>query len=235
MSISQKCLAIIPARGGSKGLPRKNISLLCGKPLIHYSIEAALESGCVDEVVVSTDSEEIAKISGQAGANIPFMRPADLATEGATTIDVLKHAVTFYEQEQHRFFDNIILLQPTSPLRTSLDIVEAYRIFTEDNADSLQSVSPSEVHPYLLREMDGSQLTSYLKNDREDVRLRRQDLENFYVLNGAIYIVKRDILMNKSTLIGSNNCGYIMPENKSIDIDNEFDLRLAEFLLKEPR
>ncbi|MHA0856216.1 acylneuraminate cytidylyltransferase family protein [Paenibacillus sp. CMAA1364] len=229
----QNCLAIIPARGGSKGLPRKNILPLYGKPLIEYSIEAALKCGYIDEVAVSTDCEEIAVISRQAGASVPFMRPENLATDSASTMDVLKHTVGFYEQECDRLFDNIILLQPTSPLRNAVDVQEAYRIFMDQEADSLQSVALTEAPPYLLRELEGDMLSSYLKNDREDVRLRRQELKDSYVLNGAIYIVRRDTLMNENTLVGRKNCGYVMPRNRSIDIDSEFDLKWAEFLLKE--
>ncbi|AET57669.1 Posttranslational flagellin modification protein B [Paenibacillus terrae HPL-003] len=226
-----KCLAIIPARGGSKGLPGKNIRLLHDKPLIQYSIEAALNSGCVDEVVVTTDSEEIARVSGQAGAAVPFIRPGELATDEAKSIDVLKHAVEFYEQTKNQFFDVIMLLQPTSPLRNAIDIKEAYTIFLSNQADSLQSVTLSGVQPYLLREMDNGQLTSYLKGERE--HLRRQDLKELYALNGAIYIVKRDLLMSSGTLVGRHNCGYIMPKERSVDIDDEFDLKMAEFFWRE--
>lgn len=229
MKKSDSCLAIIPARGGSKGLPGKNIRLLLDKPLIQYSIEAAQNSGCVDEVVVTTDSEHISSVSSQAGAAVPFIRPANLATDEAKSIDVLKHAVEFYEQTLDQFFDVIMLLQPTSPLRNAMDIKEAYKIFLRNQADSLQSVTLSGAHPYLLREIDNGQLTPYLKSEKE--HMRRQDLSELYVLNGAIYIVKRDLLMNKSTLIGRNNCGYIMPKERSIDIDDEFDLKMADFFL----
>jgi CMP-N,N'-diacetyllegionaminic acid synthase len=228
---NHKCLAIIPARGGSKGLPGKNIRLLHDKPLIQYSIEAALNSSCVDEVVVTTDSAEIAHVSGQAGAAVPFIRPAELATDEAKSIDVFKHTVEFYEQTLDQFFDVIMLLQPTSPLRNAMDIEEAYTIFSSNQADSLQSVALSEVQPYLLREMDNGRLMPYLEGERE--HLRRQDLKELYVLNGAIYIVKRDLLMNHSTLVGRNNCGYIMPKERSVDIDDEFDLKMAEFLWRE--
>ncbi|TKH33154.1 acylneuraminate cytidylyltransferase family protein [Paenibacillus polymyxa] len=225
------CLAVIPARGGSKGLPGKNIRLLHDKPLIQYSIEAALNSGCVNEVVVTTDNEDIARVSSQAGAAVPFIRPAELATDVAKSIDVLKHAVEFYEQTQNQFFDVIMLLQPTSPLRNALDIKEAYTLFLNNQADSLQSVTLSGVQPYLLRKMDNGKLTSYLKDEKE--HLRRQDLKELYALNGAIYIVKRDLLMNSDTLIGPRNCGYIMPRERSVDIDDEFDLKMAEFFWRE--
>ncbi|MDP1510222.1 acylneuraminate cytidylyltransferase family protein [Paenibacillus sp. CMAA1739] len=226
-----KCLAVIPARGGSKGLPGKNIRLLHDKPLIQYSIEAALNSGCVDEVAVTTDSEDIARVSSQAGAAVPFIRPAQLATDVAKSIDVLKHAVEFYEQTRNQYFDVIMLLQPTSPLRNALDIKEAYTLFLNHQADSLQSVTLSGVQPYLLREMDNGKLMSYLKDEKK--HLRRQDLKELYALNGAIYIVKRDLLMNSDTLVGPHNCGYVMPRERSVDIDDEFDLKMAEFFWSE--
>ncbi|KKO54971.1 acylneuraminate cytidylyltransferase family protein [Paenibacillus sp. DMB20] len=226
-----ECLAIIPARGGSKGVPRKNLRLVNGKPLIQYTIEAALGSCCIDEAAVSTDCPEIAAVSAQAGANVPFMRPAALAGDHSTTIDVLKHAVEFYEQELHIYFEHIVLLQPTSPLRNSKDIEKAYGIFLQNNADSLQSVSPAAQHPYLLRKFEDMQLKPY--QAVEDERLRRQDLEELYVLNGAIYIVKKEILMNENSLVGRKNCGYIMPRSRSIDIDDELDLEVAQVLLQK--
>ncbi|MNB76734.1 CMP-N,N'-diacetyllegionaminic acid synthase [compost metagenome] len=224
-------LAVIPARGESKGLPGKNVREMKGKPLIAYTIEAALQSQCVSEVVVSTDSEEIAHASRLAGAQVPFLRPAELATDDAKSIDVLRHAVSFYEQQAGRFFSNIVLLQPTSPLRRSTDIEGAFAHFTRVGADSLQSVTPVHTHPYLLRELEGERLQPYLKE--EEGHLRRQDLQELYVLNGAIYIMKRDLLMKQNQIVGANNTGFIMPKERSIDIDDLMDFRIAELLIKE--
>lgn len=231
MKTHKRCLAIIPARGGSKGIPRKNLCLLNGLPLIQYTIDAARNSDCIDETVVSTDCQDIAAAAMKAGAAVPFMRPSALAEDHSRTIDVLKHAVDFYEEQLNVFFDHIILLQPTSPLRTSKDIEEAYRIFVETRADSLQSVSPTAQHPYLLRKFKNGQLNPY--ETLEDERLRRQDLEELYVLNGAIYIVRKEILMNASSLVGERNGGYIMPKSRSIDIDDEIDLEVAQVLLQK--
>lgn len=226
------CLAVIPARGGSKGLPRKNILPCNGKPLIHYTIEAALNSGCIHEVVVSTDSEEIAHVSRLAGASVPFLRPVELATDHARSMDVLKHAVAFYEQRQQSF-EHIMLLQPTSPLRDAEDIRKAYDMYVRHQADSLQSVALTDVHPYLLREMDGQRkcLQPYFQHEQQ--HLRRQDVKELYVLNGAIYIVRQDVLMNQHTLVGHNNYGYVMPKERSIDIDDRIDLKFAEWILSE--
>lgn len=233
MSSSLKCLAIIPARGGSKGLPDKNIRLLDQKPLIQYSIEAALQSSCVTEVMVTTDSTEIAEISRHAGAAVPFLRPEELSNDEAKSIDVLQHAVDFYESHLKQHYAYIMLLQPTSPLRQVQDIEQAFATLLQYEADSLQSVTLSHNHPYLLRELEEEQLVPYLKH--EDSHLRRQDLKDVYALNGAIYIMKRDVLMIDHSLVGHRNCGYIMPEERSIDIDTAFDLRLAQFMLTESR
>lgn len=229
MNAEEACLAIIPARGGSKGLPGKNIRPLKGKPLIAYSIEAAYASGCVDEVAVSTDSSEIAEVAKAAGARVPFLRPDALSSDEAKSIDVLRHAVLFYEQTLKRRFSTILLLQPTSPLRTGDDIAQAFAQFRQSGADSLQSVSPAECHPYLLRTLKEGRLESY---EQQEVHLRRQDLEEVYALNGAIYIMKRELLIEQQRIVGARNTGYVMPRERSVDIDDRIDFRIAEVLLE---
>jgi CMP-N,N'-diacetyllegionaminic acid synthase len=226
----QGFLAVIPARGGSKGIPRKNIMPLHGRPLIQYSIEAALSVKGVEKVLVSTDDSEIAGISAELGAWVPFSRPDALSTDQAKTIDVLKHAISETEKLLEKRFEHVILLQPTSPLRRKDDIEAAIEIYLENSADSLQSVSPSLVHPYLLRTIQNNSLSPFLK--QTDPNLRRQDLDEVYQLNGAIYIVKRDLLLNQDTIVGSNNVGYVMPKERSVDIDDMFDFYLAESLMK---
>ncbi len=223
------CLAVIPARGGSKGLPDKNIRILAQKPLIEHSIVAALNSRYIQEVVVTTDSSKIAEVAKQAGASVPFLRPSELSTDTARSIDAVKHAVGFYEEKLKRYFSHIILLQPTSPLRQSFDIDQAFEVLLQNDADSLQSVCEAETHPYLLRTIKDDHLTPYLAHEME--HKRRQDLDHLYALNGAIYIVKRDVLMRDDALIGVKNCGYVMPRERSVDIDSEMDLKLAEFYL----
>lgn len=230
MIISKRCLAIIPARGGSKGLPGKNIALLGGKPLIQHTIEAALGSSYIHEVVVSTDSKQIAEVAQQAGASVPFLRPYALANDEAKSIDVLIHAVEYYEKI-NQSFDYIILLQPTSPMRTTEHINEAFKSFYEHEADSLQSVTPSHSHPYLLRTMVEGQLLPFIKDEAS--HLRRQDLSEVYVLNGAIYIIKKRLLMEDYRIVGERNYGYIMAKEDSIDIDNELDLKIAQLIWSE--
>ncbi|MEN1989186.1 acylneuraminate cytidylyltransferase family protein [Paenibacillus hubeiensis] len=225
------CLAVIPARGGSKGLPGKNIRLLNGKPLIVYSIEAALKSGCVTRVVVSTDDESIADVARHAGAEVPFLRPAELATDEAKSIDVLRHAVQFVEENGQQY-DCILLLQPTSPLRRAGDIKEAMNQFLQSGADSLQSVTPARTHPYLLRlRSDTGQMSPYVV---AEAHARRQDLTALYELNGALYLMKRDLLIKQEQIVGASNQGFVMPPERSVDIDTLWDFRLAEWMLQHP-
>ncbi len=224
-------LGIIPARGGSKGLPLKNIKKLNNTPMIAYTIKAALDSEIIDRIVVSTDDPDIAEISQKYGAEVPFLRPDYLATDTATTIDVVSHCINYYENELGFQVDNIILLQPTSPLRTSKDIQEAFRIFIENEANSLQSVCRATSHPYLLRRVEDSILSPYLHFDNKN--LRRQDLKEIYQLNGAIYIAKKEVLTKYISLVGEKNCAYIMSKESSIDIDDIYDFKMVEILMQE--
>lgn len=226
-----KTLAVITARGGSKGLPLKNIRPLNGIPLIRYTIEAALSSHCIDEVLVTTDHEEIAEISRQAGANVPFLRPSELATDEAKSIDAVIHAVDYYEKHFNCIVNDVVLLQPTSPLRTARDIDQAWAKYQELEVESLQSVVETDIHPYYLREIKEGILYKYDQGEnRSD--LRRQDLPKLYRLNGAIYIAKRNLVMNNRTLFSERNGSYIMSKEKSVDIDDWFDFLIAEALLR---
>lgn len=220
-------LAIIPARGGSKRLPRKNILDLNGKPLIAHTIEAGLHSKYIDKLVVSSDDAEILHISKNFCAEI-IKRPEHLASDTASTFDVITHAI---ENLEH--YDFIVLLQPTSPLRTSKHIDEAIRLLVEKNADSVVSMC----------EMDHSPLWSnVLPNDksligflREDVYDKRsQDLEKYYRINGGIYICKTTMLLKEKTFFLSNNIfAYVMDRKTSVDIDELIDFKIAEVLLGE--
>ncbi|MEC0370796.1 cytidylyltransferase domain-containing protein [Paenibacillus chibensis] len=226
----QGLLAVIPARGGSKGIPHKNMRLLNGRPMIQYTIEAALQAKSIEKVLVSTDDSEIFEICSRLGAWLPFLRPDFLSTDHAKTIDVLKHATIEAERLLGKKLEHIMLLQPTSPLRNKKDIEAALQIYMENEADSLQSVSPSLVHPYLLRTIKNNILAPLL--EQNDPNQRRQDLADIYQLNGAIYIVKRDLLMEHNTIVGNNNAAYVMPKERSIDIDDMYDFYLTECLLR---
>ena len=223
-------LYIIPARGGSKGLPGKNIRLLGNKPLIAYSIEAAVNSIFKGTVIVSTDDEEIATVGKKYGAAVPFMRPDELATDAASTMDLVFHAINFYKQ-QHVFFDLVVVLQPTSPLRTSSDIDLAISLMKEKKVDAVVSVCESEHHPLWTNMLppDGS-----MKNFiRDEVKGKnRQQLPLNFRLNGALYISKSEALETYKGFIHEKTIAYIMPTDRSVDIDHEIDFKLAELLLK---
>lgn len=217
-------LAIIPARGGSKRLPRKNVLPLAGKPLINWSIEAGLNSQYIDKVLVSSDDDEVLSIAQQAGAEI-IQRPAELAQDGSTSFDAIKHAIDNTEA-----YDYIVLLQPTSPLRTSQHIDEAIQLLEHKNADAVISVTTMEHSPLWANILpnDGS-MVGFLRE--EVLNLRSQELEDYYRLNGAIYVCKTDRLLETGSFFLKNNVyAYKMPSGCSVDIDTLMDFKWAEFL-----
>ena len=214
-------LAIIPARGGSKRLPRKNLLDLCDKPLITWSIEAGLASQYIDKVVVTSDDNEILEISEKFGANT-IKRPNELATDISTTFDAIKHVIENTEK-----YDYIVLLQPTSPLRNSKHIDEAIELLESKNADAVISVCEMDHSPLWSNTLpeDGS-MRHFLRD--EILNKRSQDLEKYYRLNGAIYICQTDkLLENKGFFLKNNVFSYIMDKICSIDIDDEFDFLVA--------
>ena len=220
-------LAIIPARGGSKRLPRKNILDLCGKPLISWSIEAALKSKYISKVVVSSDDEEILNISSNFGADI-IKRPYELANDTATTFDTVKHSIDNFEN-----YDYIVLLQPTSPLRNENQIDEAIELLEEKQADGIVSVCEMDHSPLWSNTLpeDGN-MRGFLRE--EILNKRSQDLEKYYRLNGAVYICKTDkLLENKSFFLKDNIFAYIMDRKSSIDIDEEIDFEIAKVLINK--
>lgn len=226
---NSKILALIPARGGSKGIKGKNIIPLGGKPLISYSIQSALESKYVDDVVVSTDSKEIAEIAQKYGAQIPFMRPSELAGDSIKTIDVVIHAIQ-QMKSKGCCYDTLLLLQPTQPLRTAGDIDGAIRLFYEKGCCGLASVSPVDDHPILIRSLsDNGILTPLL--DRNST-CRRQDMPVFYKINGCVYLNSIDEI-NVNTSFNDNPIGYVMKRTHSVDIDERKDLCVAEYYIKQ--
>jgi len=227
----KKILAIIPARGGSKRLPRKNIIDLNGKPLIAWSIEAGLNSKYVDRVIVSTDDIEIAKISEKWGADIPFIRPKELATDTATTVDVIKHAIISLE-EIGDIYDYIMLLQPTSPLRTSEHIDNAVEIMMEKCLDSITGVSEVS-HPIEWTNTLPENLSMDNFISKEVYFTRGQDFPKRYQINGAIYLIKKDSLFLSGQMISkANSMAYVIDKKSSVDIDTEDDFLLASFYLQ---
>ena len=218
-------LAIILARGGSKRLPNKNILNLKDKPLIAWSIEAGLDSKHIDKVVVSSDSDNILKISQEYGADT-IKRPDTLASDTATSIDAIFHTLKIYKE-----YDYIILLQPTSPLRTTNHIDEAIELLYQKKADSIISVCEMNHSPLWSNTLPkDSSMKGFLRD--ELLNTRSQDLEKYFRLNGAIYITQKDrLLKEKSFFIKDSIYAYIMDKESSIDIDEEIDFKMAEFLL----
>ncbi|MDZ7817712.1 MAG: acylneuraminate cytidylyltransferase family protein [Aliarcobacter sp.] len=225
MNKNKTFLAIIPARGGSKRLPRKNVLDLCGKPLIAYSIEAGLKSKYINKLIVTSDDEEILSISKRYGADI-IVRPEELASDTATTFDAIKHTIDNVEK-----FDYIVLLQPTSPLRSEKHLDEAIELLQQKNADAIVSVCEMDHSPLWCNTLpeDGN-MNSFLKE--EVLNKRSQDLNKYFRLNGAIYICKTDkLLENKGFFLKENIYAYKMDKKNSIDIDDEFDFKLAHLYL----
>lgn len=227
----KKILAIIPARGGSKGIPRKNIKELNGKPLIAYTIEEAKKSKFIDSIVVSTEDQEIAEVSKKFGANIPYMRPLELAQDDTPTIDCIIHMLNWLKENKNYIPDYVCLLQCTSPLRTFEDIDGTIEKMISTGMDGAVSICEAEVNPYWTNIFEGDKLKYFIKEGKHITR--RQDLPKVYSLNGSVYVIKTNVLLDKKTFEIENITGYIMNSKNSIDIDNEIDFKLAELLIKE--
>ena len=220
-------LAIIPARGGSKRLPRKNVLDLCGKPLIAWSIEAGLKSKYIDKLVVTSDDEEILDISKKFGANI-IKRPDELSSDTATSFDAIKHTIDNIEK-----YDFIVLLQATSPLRYVKHLDEAIELLDEKNADAVVSVCEMDHSPLWSNTLDESlSMEGFLRG--EVLNKRSQDLEKYYRLNGAIYICKTEkLLEEKSFFLKNNIFAYVMDKKSSVDIDEEIDFLFTQTIMKK--
>lgn len=225
-----KVLGLINARKGSKGIPKKNIKLLNKKPLIAYSIEAAIKAKLIDDVVVSTDCKEIAKISKKCGACIPFLRPNYLGLDDTLQIEVIKHAVN-YLQKQNKIYDIIILLQPTCPLRNEEDIDNSIKLLMHSNSDTVISVMKvTGQHPVTMYKGNPKiKLEPLIKSNPKGVL--RQEFNNIYWRNGAIYAFKEEVLFKNNSLYGAKIVGYEMPLERSANIDEPFDWDFTEFLL----
>ncbi|MBN2470234.1 MAG: acylneuraminate cytidylyltransferase family protein [Anaerolineae bacterium] len=229
-----RVLGIIPARGGSSGVPRKNIKPLAGKPLIAHTIEAALAvRHLFHRLIVSTEDHEIARVAAQYGAEVPFMRPPELAGDSTPMLPVIQHAVAFVERMDGVRLDWVCLLQPTSPLRAPHDIVNALEIARAGGCDSVISVRQVfAVHPILMKRIEDNRLLPYCIEEVEGTR--RQDYQPpAYMRNGALYLTRRDVIMEGHSIWGEIIRPYVMPEERSIGIDSALDFRLAGLLLAE--
>lgn len=221
-------IALIPARGGSKGLPNKNIKLLNGKPLIAYTIEAALQAKEISRVIVSTDYENIKEVALQYGADIPFLRPDFLATDSSSSLDVFKYTINRLEEEENIVIDNFVVLQPTSPLRTSKHIDEAISLFREKEAKAVVSYCKEYHSIFWHKKIDSKgKIVNIFEGDFSK---NRQEIEETYFPNGAIYVFNKNYIFGTKDY--SNDCyAYIMDRKYSIDIDTIDDFLYAEFLI----
>ena len=230
---NNKILCLIPARGGSQGLPNKNIRLFLGKPLIALSIEQARNSKIIDRIIVSTDDRKIAAAALRFKAEVPFIRPARLSTANAKTVDVALHALSAMEKRGN-YYDVLILLQPTSPLRLAEDIANAAELLFRKNAQSVISVSRVGQHPFWMNTLSkNGRFNSFF--NKAALRKNRQELPFYYRINGAVYVAFTDFLKKKKSFFGKNTFAYIMPPERSIDIDTELDFYFAQCLKKKIR
>jgi CMP-N-acetylneuraminic acid synthetase len=231
-----KILAVIPARGGSKGVARKNIRSVGGKPLIAYTIQMANAiQHLLYRTVVSTDDPEIATVARRWGGDVPFMRPAELARDRVPTLPVLQHAVGFVEEQDQTTIDWVLLLQPTTPFRSIEDIKAALALAEQGDCDSIISVvQVFAEHPIFIKRIEDNRLVPFNLEEKEGTR--RQDCHPpAYIRNGAVYLTRRDIIMTGNSIWGNVIRPYVMPPERSVNIDGELDLKLAKALMQESR
>lgn len=225
-------LAIIPARGGSKGLPGKNIKKLCGQPLIAWSIESGLKSLYIDDVVVTTDSAEIAEISKKYGASVPFLRPPELASDTATTFDAVVHTIDYYQKNLGKTYDFIVLLEPTSPLREKNDLDEMIRkiVALGDDFDAIVSIGEVHEHPSIMKRIDGDTIVPYCTE--LTMMSRRQDNRPAYFPYGVAYIVKMKTFLEEQTFYPTRTTHRIIKRYQCYEIDDIYDFLAIENIMK---
>jgi CMP-N,N'-diacetyllegionaminic acid synthase len=223
-------LAVIPARGGSKGVPRKNVTMVGGKPLIAWTVEAAREARRVGRVVVSTDDAQIADVARGYGAEVPVLRPAALARDDTPGVEPALHIVEWLDANERYRPDAIVLLQPTSPLRTANDIDAAVVLMETRRAAAVVGVTPATMHPAWMKRIDEDGVLADVPGLTQAERLR-QHLDPLYVINGAIYLCARDVLVTRRSFYAERTIAYVMPAERSLDIDSPWDLRVADLEL----
>jgi CMP-N,N'-diacetyllegionaminic acid synthase len=230
----ERVLGLIPARGGSKSIPRKNIAMLAGRPLLSYTCDAALNSRVLARVVLSTDDEEIAEVGRESGVKVPFLRPAELANDDTPSVDVAEHAIRWLADHDGWQAEVVVLLQPTSPLRQARHVDEALHRMEDVNADTVVSVIPvpHRFSPYNIMKLEGGLLQDFWQDQVGFDRFRRQNLPVLYARNGPAVLASRaSLIMESNTFYGARIAPYLMTEEESVDIDTAFDLRLAEWLI----
>lgn len=219
-------LAIIPARGGSKGIPRKNIKILAGKPLIAWTIEEAKKSKFIDRLILSSEDDEIIKVAQEWGCEVPFVRPVELARDDTPGIEPVIHAINTIEEK----YDYVVLLQPTSPLKSVDDIDGCIETCLTSCAPSCVSVTEVDQHPHWMYTIDALGCLSPIIQQKKETNCR-QDLPSVYVLNGAVYIAQSIFLANERSFLTSMTKAYVMTKERSLDIDEDMDLKLCEILM----
>lgn len=226
-----RTLGIITARDGSKGIPQKNFRQLCGRPLIAYTIDAARGSRHLTRCIVSTDSEEIADIAHRLGANVPFLRPAELATDSALALAVLQHAIHWIEEHEGETYEYTMMLQPTSPLRTSADIDACIELAARKNADSVFSMKRlPDFAPQKLKTIDDEGYIRPLLMEEQGQSAPRHRGQDVFKRNCAIYLTRTSLIL-QGDQFGTKQCAHVMPEERSIDINEPVDFDLAAFWL----
>lgn len=229
-----KILSVITARGGSKGIPGKNIKPLGGKPLIAWTIEASLKSKYVSRTIISTDDDTIAEVCVNYGAEVPFRRPEELSRDDTPHLPVIQHAVKYLEEKENDFYDYILLPQPTSPFRTAEDIDNAAKILIEKQPDAMVSVCEMEHHPFFARKINPDGVLELFIKRPEGSCLRRQELPGAYTENGAMFFMKRDVLMKEGLIMPEDRTmAFIMPQERSIDIDSPWNFYLADMIMED--
>lgn len=226
-----RVLGLVPARGGSKGVPRKNVRELLGMPLLEWTTRVALESPALERVVLSTDDPEIAELGKSLGVDVPFLRPPYLADDDAPMIGVVQHALRSLEKADD--YDAVCLLQPTNPLRRRDDVDGAVELLDRTHADSVISVAPvGEAHPARTKQIDAEGRLVDPPFAELVEGQRRQDLPPFYVRDGSIYLTRCDVILQQSSFKGADCRAWIVPRDRSCTIDDEFDFQLAECMLR---
>jgi CMP-N-acetylneuraminic acid synthetase len=224
-------LGVIPARAGSKSIPNKNLYPLAGKPLIAYSIESAKRSKFLTKCIVSTDSEEIARVAKSYGIKVPFLRPKELATDTALAVDVMKHALLEMEKIDKKQYEYLVMLQPTTPLRKPQYIDEAIRKLIDTDCDSVVSmVEVGAHHPARMYRIENDKLISIM--DEGTAMRPRQELPSIYIRSGDVYACRRSVIFKHNSLIGDDCCPLVIAPEKAINIDDMKDIVLAEYYLK---
>jgi len=227
----KKVIGIVPARGGSKGIPRKNIVPLGGKPLIAWTIEAALQAGSLDRLIVSTDDQEIAKVAAQCGGEVPFLRPSEIAQDDTSDFPVYRHTLNWLKQNEGAGFDVVVWLRPTTPLRAAKDINNAIRILLGTDADWVRSMCRVEHHPYWMYKISRGAASLFHQRGDMTKHYRRQNLPRLYRLNGLVEATWARNILNDEYLYKGKIVPYVVPLERSVDIDGMMDIRLAEVLL----